>query len=281
MSGTIDKKRVESYISIVAFFLLTSTTAIAASADESNQPVLGTGLFVAFAIAYLSRRRAIGGWLLYFYIQLYFSLLFSLLFLPQVLSDLNPNYWEESLLYVMYFLSVVPLILAQLVEAGVATVLLFQRSESNVKKLRVTLCILILASTAAFAVDLFYFTDEPALFFDGITLMFSIIWTFYFLNSKRVKSVFIDNDWSYVPYSEKRALTSEDKKRLTKRAAISAIVTFVILLIMMGSVLQDEGTQPDMGIFAVPLFYGLIAAIVAWYIPVRKKRQGITNESDT
>lgn len=41
--------------------LLANGGALAASADASLQPVAGASLFIAFAIAYLSRRRTIGG----------------------------------------------------------------------------------------------------------------------------------------------------------------------------------------------------------------------------
>src|SRR3989344_3473530 len=87
---------------------LNANEVFAASADTPRQPAAGVGFFIAFAIAYLSRRRAIGGWLLFFYIQLYISLVFSLFFSSQIFSDLNPSQWDNSLLYVMFFLSVVP-----------------------------------------------------------------------------------------------------------------------------------------------------------------------------
>ena len=53
---------------------------------------------------------------------------------------------------------------------------------------------------------------------------------------------------------------------------------------MMGSVLRDEGKQPDIGIFAVPLFYAVVVAIVAWCLPVRKKKKEtntVVEEHDT
>lgn len=85
--------------------------------------------------------------------------------------------------------------------------------------------------------------------------------------------VFIDRNWSYTPYSERRALSQEDKRRLRKRASISALATFVLFLLLMGSTLQGVSKEPDMGIFAVPLFYGVVAAIIAWYLPIKKKEK--------
>lgn len=263
--------------------LLVSFNVFANSTEAPRQPATGAGLFIAFAIAYLSRRRAIGGWLLYFYLQLYLGLLISLLFIPQVIANLNPNEWGDSFLYVMFFLSVAPVLLAQLAEAIVATMLLFRRNENNVKIMRNTLYFLVASSAAAVGIDIAYFSEDPAIFFDVITLIFAIIWALYFLKARRVQMVFIDNNWSYTPYSERRALTQQDKKKLRRRAAISAAITFTLFLVLMGSTLQSEGKEPDIGIFAVPLFYGVIAAIIAWYIPIRKKvaTDNETNEKHT
>jgi hypothetical protein len=255
------------------FMLIAASPAFAASGDTPRQPLAGGGLLVTLAIVYLSRRRAIGGWLLYFYVQLYLSLAVSMIFIPQVISNLNPRQWDNSFLYVMFFLSVVPVLLVEVIEVIVATRLLFRRNENSVRVLRNTLVALVITSAAAIAIDLGYFRDA-SLFFDVLTLAFAIIWTLYFSRSKRVRSVFIDNKWTYDPASRKRILTAQDKSRLRKRTLIAALVTFVAFLLLMGSVLKEEAKQPDIGIFAVPAFYALVAAIIAWYLPIRKKKTG-------
>jgi hypothetical protein len=83
------------FIHIIFAFM--ATNAFAASSGTRNQSAAGGALFVAFAIAYLSRRRAIGGWLLYFYVQLYAGFVFSLIFTPQIITNLNPSNWLNSL----------------------------------------------------------------------------------------------------------------------------------------------------------------------------------------
>jgi hypothetical protein len=92
------------------FILMAANPAFAASGDTQRQPLAGGGLLVTLAIVYLSRRRAIGGWLLYFYVQLYLSLAISLIFIPQVISNLNPRQWDNSFLYpsVLYPVLVFP-----------------------------------------------------------------------------------------------------------------------------------------------------------------------------
>jgi len=266
---------------LAIYLLFINGVAYAATANATQNPAAGTIGLIAFAIAYLSRRRAIGGWLLYFYFQLYIGILISLFFIPQIISNLDPNQWDDSFLYVMSFLSVVPVLVLQLLKVAIATFLLFQRNKRNVKYLRNIIFCLVLANTGAVIIDLLYFKDDPSIFFDAISLIFPIIWLLYFWKSQRVKMVFVDNNWSYIPYSERRALTSENKVRLRKRALISAVITFILFLIMMGSTLESEGTEPDSGIFFVPLFYAVLVAIIAWYLPIKNKKQQEKSESNS
>lgn len=264
--------RTAQLITGIALALLQTVPVFAASADFHQSPAAGSGLFIAFAIAYLSRRRAIGGWLLYFYLQLYLSLLISLLFMPQVISNLKPSSWDNALLYVMFFLSVVPVLAIELIEVFAATRLLVRRSEANLNFLRWTLVALVVASIVSVAIDLVWFKEDTAIVFDFITAFFAVIWAAYFRKARRVRAVFIEKNWAYDPESTKRILTAEDKKKLRRRVLIASSVTFVLFLVIMGSTLQQDGKAPDAGIFFVPLFCAVIAAIVAWYLPVRKKK---------
>lgn len=210
---------------VTAIAFLQTTPVFAASTDTHQQPAASSGLFIAFAIAYLSRRRAIGGWLLYFYLQMYLSLLISLLFVPRVITNLKPSNWDNALLYVMFFFSVVPVLVVELVEVVVATRLLFTRSEENLNVLRWTLNALIVASVASIGIDLVWFKEDTGIVFDFITaLFFAVIWAVYFRKARRVRVVFIDNNWAYDSQFTKRILTAEDKKILRKRALFASLV---------------------------------------------------------
>lgn len=250
--------------------LVLSSEALAADSRQ-GQNTVGAGLFLAWAIAYLTRRRAIGGWLLYFYIQLYLSLLISLLFLPRVFANLNPGSWDSANLYVLFFLSTVPVLLAQAFEAYAATVLLARRNASNLRVLRFALVALAISSGVALGIDIGYFSDAPTLFFDILTFGFACIWCAYFWRAKRVRMVFVDRAWEYASYSAPRILSPAEKRYLVRRAAIAGSVTFVLLLLMMGSAIGDK--KPDTGIFVVPIFYALVAAAIGWYAPIRKRKR--------
>jgi len=252
--------------------LLTTDPVWAASGDAPQQSLAGAGLMVTLGIVYLSRRRAIGGWLLYFYLQLYLSTAISLIFVPQVFANLNPGQWDNSFLYVMFFLSVVPVLATEVMEVFAATRLLLRRNKENVRFLKNTLLVLVSSSAIALAIDLAYFKDNPAFVFDIITLLFSIIWSVYFGKSKRVRAVFIERKWTYTSYSKRRALTREDKRKLLRRALITTLASFVVFLLIMGYSLKDDSKQANLSILWVPLFYAVIAGIVAWCLPIRKHK---------
>lgn len=251
--------------------LLISSEVFAAPAGSQGQNAFGAGLFLAWAIAHLTRRRAFGGWLLYFYIQLYLSLVISLLFLPRVVANLTPTAWDSARLYALFFLSTVPVVLAQVFEAFAATLLLVRRNDTSLRLLRAALIALALCGGASLSLDIAYFSDAPTLFFDGLTFGFACIWCLYFWKAKRVQMVFVERAWDYASYSAPRELAPEEKRYLLKRATIAGSITFVLLLLMMGGAVGDK--KPDLGIFFVPIFYAFIAAAVGWYAPIRKAKR--------
>lgn len=249
---------------------LTATEALAAASGTPAQNPVGGGLFVAWAIAYLTRKRAIGGWLLYFYIQLYMSLLISLLFIPKIISNLNPTEWDGAMRYVLFILSTVPVLLAEGLEAFAATKLLFVRNEGNLRFLRKVLSVLLATSAVSFAIDITYFSEESAMVFDLITLVFAGIWYAYFAKARRVQLVFVDKAWHYVDDSTKLPRTPEVKRHLRNRAALIGVITFIVLLILMGMAMGDK--KPNWDILAMPTVWAFIAAAISLFAPIRKKK---------
>lgn len=167
-------------------------------------------------------------------------------------------------------MSTVPVLRLTAGELYAATMLLVRRSETNVKILRMVLLALAVASAIALGIDLAFFEEAATLYFDVVTLVFAAIWLAYFYKAKRVRLVFIDGKWEYDAYATKRVLTAEDRRRLRRRTLIASTVTFAAFLVMMGLALGDK--KPDAGIFFVPLFYAVIAALIAWYLPLRKRK---------
>lgn len=266
---------------IGACAVLFSTAGYAAQGNSSGQSPAGAGLLVGFAIAYLTRRQAIGGWLLYFYMQLYLSFLLNLAlsFASQsAIALLRPSEWDSARLYAWYVVSVVPVLLVMTTEAVIATYLLFRRSEANIQRLQTVLAVLVIAAGLSLAIDLKYFSESTTIFFDALTLVTATVWCIYFRRSKRVQLVFIEHRWNYAAQQvTKPPLTPQERRYSRNRAIVSAVITFVLLLVAMGSAVGDK--KPDSGIFFVPVFYGLIAAALGWYLPISKKKRAALSVS--
>src|SRR5438270_14039679 len=107
-----------------AIAILVSGNAWAATATTAGHSNGAPGFLLAFAIAYLARRRQIGGWLLYFYMQLYISFLLDLILWVPAITELSPGKWDSSRLYVLYFVSMVPVILVMVMLVVTATTFL-------------------------------------------------------------------------------------------------------------------------------------------------------------
>jgi hypothetical protein len=250
--------------------LLVSAEALAAASGTPTQSPAGGGFLLAWLVAYLTRRHAIGGWLLYFYIQLYLSLLISLFFIPKIISNLNPTEWDTAMHYVLFVLSVVPALLAEVLEAFAATKLLLARNERNLRFLRKVLVLLAAASLVSVALDVAYFSNEVAGTLDTISLVFAVIWNLYFAQAKRVQLVFVDKTWHYVEDAAPRPRAPEEKRYLWRRAALIGAITFIAALLLMGWSLGDQ--KPSWGILAMPSVWAVIIAGLSWFFPIRKKK---------
>jgi hypothetical protein len=89
MNGT---KALWMSVWLCLFDFLIVPNLLAADGNSNTVPSTGaTWFFIAFGIAYVSRRRAIGGWLLYFYLQLYASLAISILSFPKLVPSFSPS----------------------------------------------------------------------------------------------------------------------------------------------------------------------------------------------
>lgn len=136
------------------------------------------GLIVALSIVYLSRRSKIGGWLLYYYVQLYGSVLISAIVVPTIAHNLNPNIWDTSAHYVWYVLTVIPLEAATLAEVALATILLWKRNEAMLQRLRQVLLALVVISLASLCVDYLQYTrDQTNAALDMMSLVSAMIWS--------------------------------------------------------------------------------------------------------
>lgn len=171
----------------VVLALILSLFPFSAHAASTNSDIAGAPLFVALGIAYVTRRMSIGGWLFYYYLQLYGTVLITTLLSAMIIDNLQPAGWEDKALYTLFVLTVVPTLLVKLVEIIFATRLLIksQRNEKNVKVVRYVLLASVIISTGSFAINFYHFRDNLPLSIFG--LIFSLIWCLYFFSSRRVE----------------------------------------------------------------------------------------------
>ena len=196
--ASTSQKRYSLVIIVVLSALACTETFGSSSGSPQYTYTAFYGNLLPFLIAYLFRRRPIGGWLLFFYIQLYLNLIFTLLLFPSLFSELRPADWSSFFDYGMFFLSVVPPAIILILESCIATVLLFRRNERNVRLLRSTLLGLVIASMISIIVDAVYFKEHSAISISIVAAIYALVWYLYFTNSRRVQMVFIDKTWNYL-----------------------------------------------------------------------------------
>ena len=167
----------------------------ATTAPRSNSPTIPwvAVAIIAWILCYQKRKNPIGGWLLYFFIQLFTGLLYSQVRLLMSAKNYSPSNWHESSLYTLFLLSTLPAEIVLLVEAVVGAVLLQNRTWRLVNILRGVLVARLLFGLLSIAIDKSHFPS-------GLTprsaeVILSTIWLLYFSTSTRVKQVFKTHDW--------------------------------------------------------------------------------------
>jgi Protein of unknown function (DUF2569) len=187
-------KRRDVLVGVCGILLLAATGFADNATHSSPPPASGCGALIMAYICSKRTKEEIGGWLLYYYIQIYVGLVATIVIFAVSLENYKPSSWSEApALYPWFLLSAVPGILVVPVQATVAELLRRSRSERFLHWLRVVLWIDAACALLAIAIDLTYFRDS--LFLDVLPVLWVTIWLPYFYVSKRVKRVFITKDW--------------------------------------------------------------------------------------
>ncbi len=166
-----------------------------------QQPALpGCGcLFQVLLIVWCvqSRQKPIGGWLLLFFIQLYFGVAGSAVITIASIANFDPSSWNGSPLYYLYLLSAVPGLLMRGAEAVVGVGILRTRAWKWVAWLRRVLIADLVFALIGLGIDLVSFPQN--IVFSVLALLWPMIWLPYFYMSKRVRRVFATGDWDKSP----------------------------------------------------------------------------------
>jgi hypothetical protein len=177
--------------------LLLASPPLYAAADGPSSPLPGAGLggLVMWYVCAKRRRQEIGGWLLFYYIQLYVGVIISLgLTMFFGWRNFVPSAWSGSTaLYLLSLLATVPGLLILPIQMVIAERLRRSRTYHFLHLLRLVLWCDLAAVILSGFIDLNWFPSNLVL--DGLALLWPVVWLPYFYRSKRVKRVFETKDW--------------------------------------------------------------------------------------
>lgn len=120
------------------------------------RPLAPVGLIFAL-LCYFRRMDEFGGWLMFFYYQIFATIVLLLLQVFWRFREYLPSWWESEWDHIIFLYAVLPRIFAFLLVGGVALVLIKQRNWFWVRNLRVALASAMVLVTMSLLVDLAYF----------------------------------------------------------------------------------------------------------------------------
>jgi hypothetical protein len=173
------------YFDAALLTLLTGT-------GTQSTPMLPGGI-VAWIICNGRKRNPIGGWLLFYYWQLWSGLVVSAVFFALNIQSYVPENFDNGKLFAIFLAASVPTLLVLLVQAVVATMLLSFRTADMLRLLRWTLAASVVAFASGIAIDAKYYPENAV--FLTLGLIQETLWMFYFFKSARVRHVFDRHDW--------------------------------------------------------------------------------------
>jgi len=249
-----------------------------AQSQTTNPSKIGgpiAGAVIAWAICYRARKKPIGGWLLYYYLQLYIGFIYIALTTLAVIEHYTPANWDDSSVYTLYLISTIPTDIGHLAEVVVASLLLAPkfRNKITVNWLRGVFGYLFVFSLLGLSIDISNWPDSVV--YDFIGLAWPTIWFFYFTNSRRVNLVFKTNDWNFNNLSSVggndsktttqeniSTITSGEIKKYRKKATIWIVISVAMLIL---SSILIVNTDSYLNQYLLLLCIAAMAWGMGWY----------------
>ena len=152
---------------------------------------------IFWLICYGRRMEEIGGWLLFYYIQLYMSIVLTLLLLPLTFENFEPSQWGGAWgQYALFLVASVPPIVVMIIQVMVSHRLRRTRDAAYLVPLRRVLWANMLFSVVKFVIDIKLSPINTIL--DAFGVIWAAFWLPYFYRSIRVGHVFVTKDWARV-----------------------------------------------------------------------------------
>jgi hypothetical protein len=185
----------EAWIACLMLCTIGMPFSLMAADTLSNpaSPRFSVGYLVAYWVCNSRKRNAIGGYLLFFYWQVYSGLALSVLLFSMNIQSYVPENFDDKNLYLLFLASSVPAVVLFLVKCAVATLSLPARTWDMLKLLRWVITAELAVNGIGAAIDAVYFPDNLSLIF--MTIGPNALWLIYLFRSKRVRHVFLLQDW--------------------------------------------------------------------------------------
>jgi hypothetical protein len=206
--------------------------AHADGSTATTPPSYGTPGFLFFLIAYFTRKRPIGGWLMLYYWGLYAGGAVTFFLILSTIGNLAPSEWAaiptwRYILAVIASLLPVTFIFAEVV---VGSMLLSKRNEATLKLLRLVMTGYLVADAIAIGLNFaIYIKPLEESVLNIYSAVLGSIWLAYFHLSTRVKAVFVTHTWveALASGSDVKVMAPAEKKYRIRRASLIGVVFFV------------------------------------------------------
>jgi hypothetical protein len=164
----------------------------AAGTNNHYAPTFPGGI-IAWIVCNSRKKQQIGGWLLFYYWQLYSGVLMTSVFFVIALESYVPENFDDHKRYLLFLVSTVPTLVIYALQVAVGTFLISVRTWDLLRLLRWLIAAEVAAVSVAVAIDATFLPDN--VFLNLYTLVQEVLWLAYFFRSKRVMSVFKSHDW--------------------------------------------------------------------------------------
>jgi hypothetical protein len=255
--------------------------AHAADSTTTTPPSYGTPGFLFFLIAYFTRKRPIGGWLMLYYWGLYFGGAITLFMILSTIGNLAPSAWAAIPTW-RYILAVIASLLPAtflLAEVVVGSMLLSKRDEPTLKLLRLAMIGFLVADAIAIGLNFeIYIKPWEESVLNIYSAIVGGIWLSYFYLSTRVKAVFVTHTWAeaLTGGGDAKVMAPAEKKYRARRASLIGGVFFVGFYTYYS--FNETTKSPDeVGRFVATAIIALILGLFCYFLPIFKKKRDALN----
>jgi hypothetical protein len=171
-----------------ALLAIAATTVPSPFVPDMAQRLAPIGMFAI--VCSLRRKQETGGWLIFFYYQIYAG---AVLMVTRSFDRYLPRPWNNETHHLLFIIAVIPRRIGFLIVVAVATALLKQRDVTRLQTLRLVLGIEVFLCLVSLVIDFFQYPSVLA--FNLMQVIVLSLWLTHFYVSERVRHVFVAHDW--------------------------------------------------------------------------------------